>query len=295
MLSSYRSIGLDDARASVSRLLHPAFCVRVTEVDGATLDEGLFVPRIGRGLKQGRARLTVVLSGRAQVRSGAGAWELRRASMLLQPQLDSFVWRIEPNARLLTFDVETKLLTAPCVSAEVGTSSRPEAFDGVARAVRGGDASCSASAAAELVRLVRAEGVALDSLTDLDTVDEEGAGFAPIARAMDRVLSRLDSSPMTVDLVSELGCSRRTIARQVDAYHAHFGLQGVGARDWRSALRYWRLASACILMTSAHATTERVADAVGFSGPEALCHALAKVELPSPQRVRSLALRADAA
>lgn len=285
MLFSERSVGLHHAQARVYRLLHHACCARVTAVDGATLEEALMVPRIGRGIRS-RSRVAVFLAGRGQLRVNERVYELRPGVLYAHADLGACISRLESGSRIIQFDCDANLFRRGREQGIDVSSVRIDRFHELAQSMCTGPAEARADTAIRLVRYLRAEGTPLEPLCLTDLVDEKEARFESISRAMDRILSTLPALPMSVDLADALDCSRRTVVRWVDAYHAHFGIEGIDARSFRAALRYWRLASAAILLTGAGATTEDVAQAVGFGGPEALCHAFAQVSLPSPQRIR---------
>jgi AraC-like DNA-binding protein len=69
----------------------------------------------------------------------------------------------------------------------------------------------------------------------------------------------------------------------ITTFHTAYGFPALG---WRALRNQWRQSAALLLMSHPRATTERVARALGYSSPTALCRALANASLPTPGSVR---------
>ena len=94
---------------------------------------------------------------------------------------------------------------------------------------------------------------------------------------------------MASDWESASGTTRRTLTRRTQAFHQRYRLYGVAQRtDWRAMRDFHRMLIGTLFMTHEHATVARVAQALGYGAPNALCHAFAKVGLPPPAKLRSL-------
>ena len=145
--------------------------------------------------------------------------------------------------------------------------------------------SVVAANVAELLRLFGARGFFGANLPDQPLVTPPPLlRIERVGMAIDTILSRAGTRPMVVDLSHALGCSDRQARYLVREYADAYALQG--AREWRTLVSVWTTYLAALLMTARDATTERVASLLGYSSPNAFCHALGNAGLPSPGEVR---------
>jgi AraC-like DNA-binding protein len=146
-----------------------------------------------------------------------------------------------------------------------------------------------AQAVARMLELLRAMGLPLESVTARDLeADETDCHDQRLHQEMGEHLSRLDRHPSIDELSERIAWNHRRIHRHIASSAARHALPW---HTWRGALQYARLLRTIQLLGSPRATTERVARAVGFRSPSALCHALAEGGLPSPGVLAHLARR----
>jgi AraC-like DNA-binding protein len=139
----------------------------------------------------------------------------------------------------------------------------------------------------DLLARLRAEGLEMPRIEPRDLESSVDAQLFATSRALDRALSRTEEMPMLVDVHDGMGVSSRTIQRMVPRVLAAWGQAPPDTRwGFRALKNRALLVRACTLMSHPEATTERVAEIVGFSTPNAFCRAFAERGLPSPGRVR---------
>ena len=304
MLSSHREMTLPGAGAFYAshELLHPRFRVRVISSRNVAADEILlFSPgdhgpeRVGWSGPGERPRIAVLLDGVAEMRVRDRLHPLLPGDVLLNRRLADCCKRMSgPRATFLAVDWEV---------GSLGTRSPHDVSCGrLSPAERGQLLSlATALTRADLGPLAQAQTFA----ALLETLRAFGAPFdPPDARAwetdapppaahrllatLDLALSTLSQRPMTCDLEGALGVSRWHVQRHFAPMASRYALNGA---TWRTLRQRWRLGMAFFLGTSAAATTESIARAVGFGSPNALCRAFADARLPSPGEVKHLAWR----
>jgi AraC-like DNA-binding protein len=263
--------------------------MRVVELNALIDDDRLFATAIGRGVVETRSRVKLVLAGSSRVVGMGRAKELHAGEGLI----------VAPLALL-------RAISGPCVVVEIdwaGGSASPgwttfRLSDSLARAglcvasalVASGSGEATlqfTEAAHDLVRILRADGIDVPFVPAL----AHDAGSQRIFDALDGALTRLDLHPQSVDLETQLGCSRWTLARRLHEVSTTYGVSGKGgATDWRSMRDHRRLLHARVLLTAADARVPAVARAVGYRSMEAMCHAFADAGLPSPAGLRRATL-----
>lgn len=272
-----------DARVSTIALLHTRFRIHLVENDGVICDDSLALRAFDRKGELGRPVVTIVLEGRARLRScGLERW-LERGSIAQLPSKSDVVMRQEAEPRYVALVAEW----------DPGTllDGRPSAFDvcvrpdvlGAAEAIAARLRSGDAGAAAELAALVAGSGLQTAPFDAEE--DAEARRFERPSAALDRALSLLDAQPMTVDLEQTLGLSARQVSRVVSELNARYGFN---AGTWRDARNRRRLLVATALLSRPGRAIEDVARAVGYGSAIALCHAFANASLPSPASIAEL-------
>ena len=270
--------------------MHTRFRVRVLRTGPVTLDERIMAQRPWTG-SAGRPSLIVCLRGAIWVGSkpNSGTWlgprDFAIGGCLGYAQTrtcaDTVLLRIDWTDGFLTPDLPAvvRLGRLPTVAHAVLTSQLEPCSEGPLHfADLHGDV-------AGVLRVLRQEGVDFCPLEAHDLHEEHDGKFAPLAAALERNLSRLDRSPMSVDLVDHLDISRRTSVRQLKEFCQTYSTNGVGLRELRER---WRIAAGVALATHPAASSEHLAHVLGYSGPSALCHAFAREGLPAPSRVPSV-------
>lgn len=138
------------------------------------------------------------------------------------------------------------------------------------------------TALTDLFTCLRSEGLPIPAI-ETRSFAPPPASIAKLARGVDRALSQTRSRAMLIDVENEGGACARTLQRAMPALCT---LWGQTIESFRDHTRRTLLARACWAMTNPSATTELIAQAVGFSTPNAFCRAMASYGLPSPGRVR---------
>lgn len=144
-----------------------------------------------------------------------------------------------------------------------------------------------AAAISEILALLRAAGAPLHPVDPRAlTTEVDPAWLAPLQSALSQTFSSLQEGTAVVDLENALGWNQRQIHRRMSelarTYRFAWG-------HFREAAHQARLLQAMRVLGVPGATTELAARHAGFHGPSALCHAFAKVGLPSPGRLAQAA------
>jgi hypothetical protein len=106
-----------------------------------------------------------------------------------------------------------------------------------------------------------------------------------LSQLIDRALSHRGGRVGIVDLEDLSGWPERSLRRRI---RHHLRKYHFNARAWRELYRRWRLSTGLALMGARGATTEAVAQILGYSSPTAFCRAFASAGLPSPGSIRRL-------
>jgi len=287
MLLSHRRAGLAAAGAWVEThaVVHTSYRLHVVENRRVVCDDGLFFGAFDRRGQLGRPVLTVVLSGRARLRTpGAERWLVPGDLAVLHAK-GAIEMRQEGDPfRSIALEWDPGTLGGAVPGGLSSGRLAPQDLAKLETAARnvcacGRDASRAPSAIAALLARLRASGIPLDAHEPGALVEPVAPQLVRLSRALDDVLSDLAGNPAGVDLDTALGLSARQVNRLVTTFNARFAFNAAGWRDTRNRRR---LMVAAVLLTAPTATTERVTTAVGYAAPTALCHAFAQAGLPSP-------------
>jgi hypothetical protein len=273
-------------------LRDPSFLVKVVETRGVCTDDRLWERTRLWSVVPDWPCAGIPILGHGVMRSDRASSEMRRGYLGTIDRGEHFRARTEPAPAFGVF-----VQWDPAVFGRPGTASLsrarldPRDVSRVGHTLRGivaPDATRDTIAAhvGELFAVLGALGV-LQSQPHLhEVIARPAPRVEHIGRIIDGVLSRAGSRPMVVDLTRALDCSERKARYLVSEYVGAYALQG--AREWRTLVSVWTTYLAGLLMTSPHATTEGVAQALGYGSPNAFCHALTNSGLPSPGEMRRM-------
>lgn len=304
MLPSFQSFVVE--RPNVVRRFHGAFhprlWVHVVEQSGCT-DEAL-LPNLALGRPDAGRRLAgVVLGGTSKVRFADGVVHtLARGEGTTCNGRGTFRSRAESGAAesslSITLDWDARWFASRAVenAPAFRVASLGALREGVERLRRAIESAWQepadrpasthlACCVADVLSLLRSEGLDVPECTAAELGTEIGADIGAMSRALDRALSRTAEVPMLVDVEAAAGVSARTVQRVLPRVLEAWGQSG-SPESFRSMRTRVQLVRACLVMSHPEATTERAAQIVGFSSPNALCRAFAQQGLPSPGRVR---------
>jgi hypothetical protein len=286
MLLSFRRAAIPEIGASVATkaFVHTAYRVHLIHNERVVCDDELFLPSITRIGRLARPVLTVILAGRARMRSrGFERW-LEPGDVMLLP-IKAVVAMRQEGAPFRSIAIEWDAGSlgdgAPAFpdGARLGPV-RCAQIDALAHTLEGcEDQTLAGTILAEVLALLRAEGAPFADLSAHNLIETTPNPVIRLSHALDVVLSRLEQGPGLVDLDAALGLSPRQINRVVTEFNRRYGFNSLGWRDTRNRRR---LLVGATMMTAPDARTELVARAMGYSSPTGFCHALALADLPSP-------------
>lgn len=315
MLPSYQSFVVD--RPAVVRRFHGAFhprlWVHVVEQSGCT-DEAL-LPNLALGRPDAGRRLAgLVLGGSSRVRFGDGTVHTlgvgQGTTCNGRGTFRSRAESIGHEASLsITIDWDARWFASRAIDiapafrvGDRGTSAlRARASElrvAIEQAWRAPASPAQGRIAphvAEILALLRAEGLDVPACGAADLATTFTPEVASTSRALDRALSRTEELPMLVDVESAAGVSARTVQRWLPRVFEAWGQSSSTPESFRALRTRVQLVRACLVMSHAESSTERAAQVVGFSSPNALCRAFARAQLPSPGRIRDRLRALDAA
>ncbi len=298
MLLSHRRVHVRklDAAHATHAVVHSRYRVHVVDNASIVAEDRLFAPTFPRRDRVGRPVVTVLLEGRARVSDGRGDTWLEPGSMVLIESKGGIRMRQEgtPAYRAVSLEWERGWLGGGLGGVQAGKLHR-DGFERVrsigaliARAVE--PSFAVAAAVAELIALLRADGIPLERCEPRELVEPVAPRDAALSQALDAELSSLGHRPMLVDLREQLAVGPRQLNRLVSSFNRRYGFN---ASSWLDTRTRRRLMIGANLMTAPGATTESVASAVGYGSAAAFCHALSAQGLPSPgvlaRRVTELA------
>jgi hypothetical protein len=292
MIVSRRCFSWSDVSIRRWLIRHPSFLVKIVGTRGITSEDRLWE----------RARLWSVVPdwpcvgipvrGHGVMRSGDCSIDMRRGYMGFAKTGSSFRARTEPADAFGVFvQWDPAVFGHPSELELSRTRIAPRDIDRIAAVldeITTGDPDSTSLAAmvAQLFQIFASLGVFSSTPALGDIVTPPPARMVRVGRAIDGVLSRAGNRPMVVDLSEALDCSERQARYLVREYVNAYALQG--ATEWRTLVNVWTTYLAGLLMTAPDATTERVAGLLGYSSPNALCHALTNAGLPSPGEMRRI-------
>ncbi len=289
MLLSYRRHAprlLPGAEISVARLVSEHWVVRCTRGEGLVQDERLLM----NPQPPGRSKLLVVLRGRCTVFVGDDAHELTVGQAVAVRDLDSLRLRSTSGLETLEFDWSPGRGFGPEPGARLECGAVGATTLHALRSLREGmhtgrtDAGLFEGLTRGLGAL-RSEGLGVDERR-IEPVAEPASEPVPTQRVLslvDRTLSRLDQNPDAEEMASEMGQTRRTLHRHLQAMA---GRNLLVTGEWRAQRDQYRLLLATVYLSHPAATARLVARLVGYRSAEALCHALARQGLPAPMQLR---------
>ena len=286
MLVSLRRAAIPELGAALAThaFVHTGYRVHVIHNSGVVCDDDLFLPTITRIGRIARPVLTVVLAGRARIRShGFERW-LEPGHVVLLPVKAVVAMRQEGSPfRSVAIEWDPGTLGGAAPSLPDGVVLDARARDRVMTCVQALESQPTpenaAAHLAELVAILRAQGAPFVPVEAGELYEPPGEPIIRLSRVLDTVLSHLEQGPSMVDLDTALGLSPRQINRIVTAFNKRYGFNSLGWRDTRNRRRLLVGAS---MMTADGSRTELVARALGYSSPTGFCHALEKAGLPSP-------------
>lgn len=285
MLVSVRSAAVAEigARLATTALVHTAYRVHLTHNQGVVCDDDLFLPSIDRVGRLARPVLTVILAGRAHIKTrGFDRW-LEAGDVMMLPTKAAVSMRQEGSPfRSIAIEWDPGSLGARPERAEAApldASFRRRVLDGASSLEAALRPDLAAIRLSHLVDILRAYGAPLVPSRPRDLLERPDGHVVRLSQALDAVLSSLDNGPSMVDLDARLGLSARQINRLVTDFNQRYGFNSLGWRDTRNRRR---LLVGATLMTAQAARTELVARAMGYSSPSSFCHAMELAGLPSP-------------
>lgn len=291
MLFSRRQIQAASLGVSIAEhsILHPKYRVVVQVRDGVVDDNALFQQTFPVRQGAGRSHLFIPLAGRTRVRTPGGDEVLGVGECMTELRERGTILRRDEASVLLILEWEPGLL-----GTRLSTPSSPSRVDPLlvtrlrravqpllADEVELGKAAQSTSG---IISLLRAEGFPFDGVEPGDLIEPTAPALHSLMQAVDRSVSVLSRRPMVVDLEASLGWSGRQIQRRLVEFHERFAFNATGG--WRDLLHRWRLFAGASLMSARGATTESVAELLGYATPTSFCHAFANAGLPSPGAIR---------
>lgn len=295
MLYSHRRHGppFTDGVIELDRVLGSAWLLRRVYIHRVIQDQRLTHDIVGRAASRTRACLAIHLSGHVRffvdgrdlVLSVGEAFvtppdidplarlaEVTSLEIEWEPGALGAVANVRPEKRALR--QETMRAAADVVA--VLREARPHARANLAVAVR------------RLFEQLHEDGISLDLERALRDIDEVATPEDQrLCDEIDRVLTHLEEGPQTIALEDALGCSRRTLLRRTQALCKRYLLPGLAADDWRTMRDTYRVVVGAIFATHPDITTRTLAEMLGYSSSEALCHAFANSGLPSPAALRN--------
>lgn len=291
MLHSHRRLEVEElgARVVESTVLHPEFRLALQVREGLVEDIALFQHSFPARSLGGRAQIFVPLWGETRIRRPESEFMLRTGEVATDLRERACILRRERSAATLILEWEPGLLSTrvvePSSKARIGKEGLRRIQAAVLPMLDAGLTPASAARiVAEVVDLLRAEGFPFDRVHPDDLHGETPSSMAELLHAVDGCVSLLKGKPMVVDLERTLGCSRRQIQRRIIEFHKHFAFNATGG--WRDLLSRWRLYAGAVLMSTPDATTEFVAQKLGYASATGFCHAFANAGLPSPGAIR---------
>lgn len=279
-------------RLEIHELFHTLFRVRLTRTVGITYDEALMFGPVPWDGDPARPQVELTLRGHLRSSEGGRARWNGEGAFAIGASLESLYARLEPDTEVLSFDWQRGSLgTRVPVDLPVGTVSAASqrTLTACAAAIAdplldpARDPAAADRVVAQMLAVLRAEGVPLDPLRSEDLAEPVAPWEHGVLAGLTEAMTHLAENPMAVDLEATCARSRRAVIDRVHKVATRFHLNG---SDWRALRNRFRLAAAIALSSHPRARTEDVARALGYGSPRALCNALAREQLPSPQAAR---------
>lgn len=285
-----RNIPSLDARMEDHNVYHSQFRVGVEIRRGVARDWAHWPETLRRGHDSARSSAILALTDGLGVRSQGRERLLRAGECLLD--LRKNCWGVREKGYAISLVVEW----------EPGTFGRriEDSFESLRISQRGMEVlrtsaqtiARSQSSLLEVRRAVlaiftilRAHGVPLHAPSADAFVEKVSEQELVLGHLIDRALSHRGDRVGMVDLEDLSGWPERSLRRYL---RQHLRKYHFNAIAWRELHRRWRLSTGLALMGARGATTEAVAQVLGYSSPTAFCRAFASAGLPSPGSIRRL-------
>jgi hypothetical protein len=287
MLLSHRRISIPelDAAHATHAVVHSHYRVHVVDNARLVAEDRLFAPTFPRRDRLGRPVLTILLEGHARITSAVGDRWLAPGDVALIESKGAIRMRQQsaPRYRSVNIEWDRGWLGGSIDGVETGRLDPPalERVQHIGSLIMRSPSPSPgvASAVAELLGILAANGAPVDRALPSRLVEPVAPRDAELSRALDASLSNLTRKPMLVDLRDTLKLGARQLNRLVASFNTRYGFN---AGSWQDTRTRRRLMIGANLMTTPGATTERVARVVGYGSAAAFCHALAAQQLPSP-------------
>lgn len=274
-------------------LLHSQFRISVWAREGVLLDEAVLARKLDISRPSVRSLLFVPLIGGMGVElAGSKVW-LDTGECLLTSWRHGSMQRSEGASLTLAVEWEEGLVGRQRIrspqSFRLSPGSREALLDASLRLMGSRSGAPGLPALANcILEVLRSEGAPFEATEAACLEEEVDARMVQLEAAMDRALS-VDgkrASPMLVDLEEPLGMTRRQVQWTLRSYLGRYHF--TSRNGWRDILQMWRISRGAALLTAPAATTEFVAEILGYSCPTAFCRAFAGAGLPSPGEIRRL-------
>lgn len=278
----------------LDRLLAPSWIARRVRLAGVVQDESL-TAGLGKGTASERVRLDVVLRGRLEATVGGRSFVIGPGDFLLVPRLAACVTRGDGDNEILELDWDPGAPVAANTVSDIEHGTLSSTARAGARAlgsalaqVDGRTLHATAPIVADAFRALAADGLPVDPRAAEGVAAGGSASDQALFDAIDAALANLEASPAVVGLEQQLGWARRTVSRRASELHQRYGIQGLDGESWRSVRDFYRVLIGTIFASSPDITTRGLATILGYTSPDALCHAFANAGLPSPGAVKKL-------
>lgn len=270
--------------------LNRSFCASFVRTRGVVVDRLLFTGEMRKPPRSTpRQTIQVLLSGRMRLRAGGEERWLEAGDVSIEPAetWSHFVerWEGEPF-EIVCFEWEpdyggSTRIRDSCVGKLA--SHDLEAVRALSATLpRAEGAETIASEVSLALAQLRSAGLPVPLLPAHALMETLSPQTRELARTFGRVLSNLAERPMMIDIESAMGRSARQMQRLVSDFFDGYNFTPGG---WRERRDRWRIEMGATLMTAPNATTEAVASALGYTGPQAFCLAVARAGLPSPGEI----------
>lgn len=274
-------------------LLHSKFRLLINERRGIIEDDTLLFSSFSRRLEVDRSEFVLCLEGELRVRRPGFEAVLRPGDWIGENRQSGWYFRRETQSAALILEWEPGLLGTRHIPLAAGGRIAPATFAAVRNLAsllpRTREQELAAPLLRQLLGLLRSEGLPFDDVEEGALVEEVPEFMRTLVRTVDAALSDLSNQPMLIDLQDAMGCSRPQILSHIRDFNERYAFHAAGG--WRDVLQRWRMSIGIFLMSVEGATTEEVAGMLGYSSPNAFCHAFANRGLPSPGALRETLLR----
>jgi AraC-like DNA-binding protein len=248
--------------------------VRVASVFGV-LDRGARFSHL-----MSRPCVTVLLEGRGRLDEGGRRCSVEAGSLVLSDQraggTEAYAGEV---VRWLVLDWDPEVMGARFAGPASITRLPPRLVQRLARAAERLAGLDGATASADIVDLLRAQGLAFERARGADLAAQSTAAERRLVHVVNERLALLAQHPAIDEVAGDLGVSVRHVHRSMAAAAQRHAMPWT---SWRAELHRSRILAALRLLSVPRASTEGVARFTGFRSASALCHAFDDAGLPSP-------------